>query len=209
MRQAVSLMALICIFSAGALAQTGLGANLVDAAAVTKSGAAADAPSESADEFVIGPEDVLSVAVWHEPELTDNKVIVRPDGKIGLPLLNDVQAAGLTPKHLQENITESFKTFLTDPQVSVLVQEIHSQVVFIIGAVKAPGAYAIGTPTTVMELLVRAGGLVEFAKSDEIQIVRKESGKSRRFIFNYKQFVEGKNYQQNIRLRSGDMVIVQ
>jgi polysaccharide export outer membrane protein len=173
-----------------------------------KSGAAADAPSD-ADEFIVGPEDVLSIIVWHEPELTENKVIVRPDGKIGLPLLNDVQAAGLTPKHLQENITEAFKTFVTDPQVSVLVQEIHSQVVFITGAVKAPGAYPIGGPTTVMELLVRAGGLVEFAKSDEIQIVRKEAGKPRRFVFNYKQFVEGKNYQQNLRLRSGDMVIVQ
>jgi polysaccharide export outer membrane protein len=191
-----------------ALAQTGLRTNLVDTPASVKSVAGADAPSD-ADEFVVGPEDVLSIIVWHEPELTENKVIVRPDGKIGLPLLNDVQAAGLTPKHLQENITEAFKTFVTDPQVSVLVQEIHSQVVFITGAVKSPGAYPIGGPTTVMELLVRAGGLVEFAKSDEIQIVRKEAGKPRRFVFNYKQFVEGKNYQQNLRLRSGDMVIVQ
>jgi polysaccharide export outer membrane protein len=208
MKHAVSVIAVICIFSAAALAQTGLKTNLVVAPTVAKSGAPADAPSD-ADEFVLGPEDVLSIIVWHEPELTENKVIVRPDGKIGLPLLNDVQAAGLTPKHLQENITEAFKTFVTDPQVSVLVQEIHSQVVFIIGAVKSPGAYPIGGPTTVMELLGRAGGLVEFAKSDEIQIVRKENGKPRRLIFNYKQFVEGKNYQQNVRLRSGDMVIVQ
>jgi polysaccharide export outer membrane protein len=195
--------------STAALAQSGLKTNLVDTTAAAKSGAPPDAPSEVADEFIVGPEDVLNVIVWHEPELTENKVIVRPDGKIGLPLLNDVQAAGLTPKHLQENITEALKTFVTDPQVSVLVQEIHSQMVFIIGAVKAPGVYSIGGPTTVMELLVRAGGLVEFAKSDEIHIVRKEAGKPRRLIFNYKQFVEGKNYQQNVRLRSGDMVIVQ
>jgi len=159
------------------------------------------------DDYIIGPEDVLSIAVSHEPDLT-NKVTVRPDGKIGVTLLNDVQASGLTPKQLQERITEGLKQFVTVPQVSVIVQEIHSPIVFATGAVGKPGVYQLGRPTSVMELLVRAGGLSEFAKADDIQVLRKESGKIYRFRFNYKQFVDGSNYAQDIPLRSGDMVIV-
>jgi polysaccharide export outer membrane protein len=164
-------------------------------------------PKPDTEEFIIGPEDVLSVFVWHEPELT-NKVIVRPDGKIGIPLLNDVQASGLTPKQLQENIAEGLKRFVTGTQVSVVVQEIHSQVIYITGAVAKPGVYPLGGPMTVMEVLVRAGGLAEFAKAEEIQVLRKSGDKPHRFRFNYRSFSEGKDYQQNIQMRNGDMVIV-
>jgi polysaccharide export outer membrane protein len=167
-----------------------------------------DPQPEGTEDFVIGPEDVLSVMVWHEPELTNNRVTVRPDGKIGLPLLNDVQASNLTPQQLQEQITEGLKLFIANPQVSVIVQEIHSQIVFITGAIGKAGAYPLGRPMTVMELVVRAGGPSEFAKAEEIQILRKEAGKLRRFRFNYKQFAEGKDYKQDISLRNGDMVIV-
>ena len=167
----------------------------------------ADVQTEPPEDFTIGPEDVLSITVWHEPDLT-NRVTVRPDGKIGIPLLNDVQASGLTPKQLQEQITEGLKKFVSGPQVSVVVQEIHSQIVYVTGAVARPGVYPLGRPMTVMELLVRSGGLTEFAKAEEIQILRKEAGKLRRFRFNYKQFAEGKNYQQDTQLRSGDMIIV-
>jgi polysaccharide biosynthesis/export protein len=159
------------------------------------------------DDYIIGPEDVLSIAVAHEPDLT-NKVTVRPDGKIGVGLLNDVQASGLTPKQLQERITDGLKQFVTVPQVSVIVQEIRSPIVFATGAVSRPGVYQLGRPTSVMELLIRAGGLSEFAKADDIQVLRKEAGKTYRFRFNYKQFVDGSNYAQDIPLRSGDMVIV-
>jgi polysaccharide export outer membrane protein len=185
MKQILSALFVICIFSLGGMSQ-----------------------EESVpEEFIIGPEDILSVFVWHEPDLT-NKVTVRPDGKIGLPLLNDVQASGLTPKRLQENITEGLKRFITGPQVSVVVQEIRSQVIYITGAVAKPGVYALGGPMTVMEVLVRAGGVAEFAKAEEIQILRKNGDKPKRFRFNYKTFSEGKDYQQNIQLRNGDMVIV-
>jgi polysaccharide export outer membrane protein len=160
------------------------------------------------EEFIIGPEDVLSVIVWHEPEFTNSRVIVRPDGKIGITLLNDVQASGLAPKQLQARLTEELKKYISNPQVSIIVQEIHSQVAYVTGAVNRPGVYALGGPTTVMEILVRAGGLGEFAKVDDIQILRKEGEKQRRFRFNYKLFSEGKDYQQNILIRSGDMIIV-
>jgi polysaccharide biosynthesis/export protein len=164
-------------------------------------------PKPDIDEFIIGTEDVLSVFVWHEPELT-NKVVVRPDGKIGIPLLNDVQASGLTPKQLQENIAQGLKRFITGAQVTVVVQEIHSQVVYITGAVAKPGVYPLGGPLTVMEILVRAGGVADFAKTEEIQILRKTGDKPNRFRFNYKTYSEGKDYQQNIPMRNGDMVIV-
>jgi polysaccharide export outer membrane protein len=207
MRQIFSALCIICIFSAAALPQ-GKARNLVsnaDRESKDKQLPAAD--SAVPKEFVIGPEDVLSIFVWHEAELS-NKVTVRPDGKIGIPLLNDIQASGLTPRQLQENITEGLKKFVTGPQVSVVVQEIHSQVAYVTGAVAKPGVFPLGGPMTIMEILVRAGGMAEFAKTEEIQILRKENDKPRRFRFNYKTFAEGKDYQQNILLQNGDMVIV-
>jgi polysaccharide biosynthesis/export protein len=158
-------------------------------------------------EYVIGPEDVLRINVWREPELSV-EVTVRPDGKIGLPLLNDIQAAGLTPTQLQTNITEGIRRFVSGPSVSVMVIEIRSQIVYITGAVGKPGVYVLGGPMTIMELLIRAGGLAEFAKSEEIQILRTEGGVTRQTRFNYKHFIEGRDYQQNVYLRTKDMVIV-
>jgi polysaccharide export outer membrane protein len=163
--------------------------------------------SDSEKDYVIGPEDVLSIVVWHEPELS-TKVTVRSDGKIALTLLDEVQAGGLTPIQLKEQITIGLKRFLNDPQVYVIPLEIHSQFVYIVGSVAKPGIYPLGTSMRVTELLVRAGGLVEFAKSEEIVIVRREEGMAARFPFNYKRFLEGKGYQQDVLLRSGDMVVV-
>jgi polysaccharide export outer membrane protein len=207
MKRILSLVFVILVLHGGATGQTVSRNSLI--ATDTKAGdkRQTNAQPETPAEFVIGPEDVLSIVVWHEPDLT-TKATVRPDGKIGLPLLNDIQASNLTPKQLQERITEGLQAFMADPQVSVIVQEIHSQIVFITGAIGKPGAYPLGRPMTVMELLVRAGGLAEFAKGEDIQVLRKEADKLHRFHFNYKQFAEGRNYQQDISLRSGDMVIV-
>ena len=208
MKQILSGLFVICIFSVGALSQERSRNLLPKADKQSKEKQLSENPPVVPEEFIIGPEDVLSIFVWHEPELT-NKVTVRPDGKIGIPLLNDVQASGLTPKQLQENIAEGLKKFVTGPQVSVVVQEIRSQNVYVTGAVTKPGAYALGGPLTVMELLIRAGGLQEFAKSEDIQILRKDGdNKPHRLRFNYKTFAEGKDYQQNVLLRNGDMVMV-
>src|SRR5204863_9078202 len=206
-KKPLSIVFVILLAQGRAAAQTVSRNNLIAADSKTGGKPSATVQPEAPADFVIGPEDDLSIVVWHEPDLT-NKATVRPDGKIGIPLLNDIQASGLTPKQLQEQITEDLKKFLSEPQVSIVVQEIHSQIVYITGAIARPGAYPLGRPLTVMELLVRAGGLADFAKSEEIQIVRKEGNKLNRFRFNYKQFAEGKNYQQDIRLRTGDMVIV-
>jgi polysaccharide biosynthesis/export protein len=150
---------------------------------------------------------VLEISVWKEPDLT-TKATVRPDGKIGLPLLSDVQASGLATQQLREYLQVRFAQYVNDPLVSVIVTDPRSQMVHIIGSVKSPGSYRLGGPLTVMELLARAGGLSDFAKKEDITIVRTEGGRTVREMFNYKTFVEGKNLQQNISLRNGDVVVV-
>ena len=169
--------------------------------------AAATTPGANDGDYVIGAEDVIEISVWREPEL-GVRATVRPDGKIGIRLLNDVQAGGLTTKQLKEYLRESFSQYVTDPVVSVIVTEVHSQMVHVIGNVARPGLYPLGGPLTVVELLARAGGLSDFAKKENITIVRSEAGKTRRMMFNYKSFVQGQNLQQNLELRNGDVVIV-
>jgi polysaccharide export outer membrane protein len=162
-----------------------------------------NATPPKADGYVIGPEDVLSIVVFHEDQLS-TKVTVRADGKISLLLLDEIQAAGLKPVELKDRIAQGLKKFLTDPQVFVLPVEIHSQYVYIQGAVARPGSYPMRSSLRVTELLVLAGGLSDFAKSDKIVIVRGQV----RFPFNYKTFVDGKDSKQDIQLQSHDMVIV-
>src|SRR5437867_9053158 len=213
MKQTLSMIVLFCALAISGFSQNTSRKNLAVRDVPPRTSATADALSRqatptAADEFVIGPEDVLQILVWHEPELSSPRVLVRPDGKIGIPLLNDVQASGLTPKQLQAKITEGVKAFVADPNVSVIVVEIHSQIAYVAGAVGRPGPYPLTSPTTIMELLVRAGGLAEFAKSEDIAILRKEGDKQSRYRFNYKSFSEGRDYKQNFQLRTGDIVIV-
>jgi polysaccharide export outer membrane protein len=158
-------------------------------------------------EFIIGAEDVLFISVWHEPDFTQT-VFVRSDGKISFPLLGDVQASGLSANELQTRITEGLDKFVHEPQVTVIVQEIHSYMVHVIGSVPRPGMYDIRGPTSIMQLLARAGGLADYAKPKAIVIVRTDAGKIRRFRFDYDRFVSGENFQQNISLHAGDVIIV-
>jgi polysaccharide export outer membrane protein len=165
------------------------------------------APAVSAD-FIIGLEDTLSVNVWKEPELSVKDVLVRPDGKISLPLVGDIMASGLTPKQLQDRISERMREFVAAPSVTVVVLKIASQSVSIVGQVAKPGIYYLGSPLTVLELLARAGGFREEAKTKKIAIVRKEGGQTKYFSFNYKEVSSGQKLNQNIVLRNGDVVIV-
>lgn len=165
-------------------------------------------PSPASKDYVIGVEDGLSIFVWREPDLSVKETTVRPDGKITIPLINDIQAAGLTADQLQQQITEKLKDFIASPSVTVVITKIVSQKVSIVGEVNSPGVYPLGAPMTVLELLARAGGFREYAKKKNITIVRQEGGRTLRFKFNYKDVSEGKNLQQNITLKSGDIVIV-
>jgi polysaccharide export outer membrane protein len=157
--------------------------------------------------YVIGPQDMLDISVWKEAELT-RVVPVRPDGRISLPLLNDVQAAGLTPTELAEQLTTSLKKFVTNPQVTVIVTQINSQRVYILGEAARPGAYPLLPGMTVLQGLSSAGGFTLFANLKNIYVLRKEGGKQEKFPFNYKEVVKGRNTEQNILLKAGDQIVV-
>ncbi len=175
-------------------------AGTADAAASRKS--ATDDPN-----YVIGAQDVIDISVWKEPDLS-RAVPVRPDGKISLPLLNDVQAAGLTPTQLASQITTGLNKFLQNPQVTVIVSGINSQRIFILGEVTRPGAYPLLPGMTVLQGLSSAGGFTPFANVKKIYVLRKADGKQEKDFFNYKDVIDGKQPGQNIELRAGDTIVV-
>ena len=154
-------------------------------------------------KYVIGPEDVLFIKTWREPDFTF-PAAVRPDGKITAPLSGDVQAAGLTPAELTKSLTELFGKIINNPDVNVFVQEVLSKKYFIDGEVNRPGSFSLVTPTRVLEALSHAGGFHEFANTKDIKILRGDKV----FKFNYKQVTNGKHLEQNILLESGDHIIV-
>ena len=160
-----------------------------------------------APSYVIGPTDVLDISVWREPEVS-RTVPVRPDGRISLPLLNDVQAAGLTPTQLAAHITESLKKFMTGPQVTVIVATINSQRIYILGEVTRAGAFPLLPGMTVLQALSGAGGFTLFANLKSIYILRQENGQQVKYAFNYKDVASGKKPEQNIVLKAGDTIIV-
>ncbi|HEY3383886.1 MAG TPA: polysaccharide biosynthesis/export family protein [Vicinamibacterales bacterium] len=157
--------------------------------------------------YVIGPDDILQVLYWREKDVSA-EVIVRPDGMISLPLLNDVQAAGLTPEQLRDKVNEAAKKFFEDPNVTINIKQINSRKVFITGSVAKPGPYPLTAATSVLQLIAMAGGLTEFADQKNITIMRTENGRQLSFAFNYKDVTRRKNLKQNIELKPGDTVIV-
>jgi polysaccharide export outer membrane protein len=163
---------------------------------------AADDPT-----FKIGAQDVLRIDVWREDQLT-RTVPVRPDGKITLPLLNDVQAVGLTPMELAEVIRDGLKKYVTNPQVTVSVSEINSRRIYVNGEVTKSGAFQLLPHMTVLQALSGSGGFTPFARMKNIYILRTENGKPVKIPFNYKEAIGGKNPEQNIELQPGDVIVV-
>ncbi len=164
-------------------------------------------PTSVDPSYLIGPEDVLHVSVWKEPEITQT-VLVRPDGKISLPLLNDVQAAGLTPGQLADSVTTGLRKYLADPQVTVVVTQINSQRIYILGEVNRPGAYTLFPGMTFLQALSSAGGFTQFADLKKIYLLRTEGGRQAKFLFNYKDVVHGRALHGNIVLKTGDTIAV-
>ncbi len=158
-------------------------------------------------DYVIGADDQLAIIFWREQEMSA-EVAVRPDGKISLPLINDIQASGLTPEQLRVSISEAATKFIEGPTVTVVVKAINSRRVFITGQIGKPGPYPLTAPTTVLQLLALAGGVAEYAKSENIQVMRTEDGKTTNYRFNYKDVTKGKKLEQNVMLKPGDTVIV-
>ena len=162
--------------------------------------------SVAGPDYVIGADDNLHISVWKEPDLTTS-LPVRPDGKISLPLLNDVPAAGLTPMQLADSITEKLKKYISDPRVTVVVTAMNSRRVYILGEVLHTGAVPLLPNMTVLQALATAG-FTQFANVKGIYVLRTENGKQVKLPFNYKQVVKGADPRQNIALKPGDTVVV-
>jgi polysaccharide biosynthesis/export protein len=166
-----------------------------------------DVQSQPGSRYVIGPGDVLSVNVWRESEISQ-KLVVRPDGMITMPLVGDIPAKGQTPEQLGEVISKKLESVLTSPHVSVIVTEVHSKFYVVVGQVAKPGEYPLTRPTTVLEAVSQAGGFRDFAKTGKMYVLHMENGKRVRVPFNYKRVVKGKNPQQDIEVSSGDAIVV-
>ena len=161
-----------------------------------------------APDYVIGADDVLSILFWRDKDLSVSDVTVRPDGKVTLPLLNDLQAAGRTPDQLRTAIVELARKYVEDPNPTVIVKEIKSRKVFITGQVEKPGTYPLNGTTTILQLIATAGGLRDFVDGKNISVMRTENGTPTVHAFNYQDLLKQKNLRQNIELRPGDVVIV-
>ena len=153
--------------------------------------------------YVLGPEDVIHIRVWREPDLSETAAI-RPDGQITMPLVGEVQAGGLTPVQLAARITEKLSQFINRPEVMVSVQAVRSKRYYVTGEVNRPGAFPLAVPTSVLEALTLCGGFREFANQKNITILRG----TKKFKFNYREVIQGKNMSQNIPLENGDYLIV-
>lgn len=165
------------------------------------------APATKDSEYRIGPLDILQIDVWKEPEIT-RAIPVRPDGKISLPLLNDVQAAGLTAMQLAGVLREGLTKYLTNPQVTVTVTTINSRRVFLTGEVSRTGALPLLPNMTVLQALSSAGGFTPFARMKDIYILRMENGRQVKYPFHYRDVVKGKRQEENILLQPNDVIVV-
>jgi polysaccharide biosynthesis/export protein len=174
----------------------------------SKNDAATAAAAVASDpDYKIGPGDVLRVDVWKEPDIS-RQTPVRPDGKISLPLLSDVQAGGLTTMELTASITAGLKKFITNPQVTVGLVEINSRRIYVNGEVLRAGAFPLLPNMTVLQALSSAGGFTQFARTKQIYVLRTEDGKQVKYPFNYKEVINGKKPEQNILLKPGDVIVV-
>ena len=165
------------------------------------------APPVLPANYVIGIDDVLSVSFYRE-EAMSAEVTVRPDGKISLPLLKDVHAAGLSPAQLGDALEGAAKRFLTEPNVTVAVKQVNSRRVYLLGEGIKPGSLQLNGDMNVLQAVAMAGGILEWAKEDRIEIHRTENGVVTRHRFNYKQVIKGEKPEQNILLKPGDVIVV-
>lgn len=172
---------------------------------------AADAPAampaSSTKQYLIGLGDDIEVQVWKEPDLT-KKLKVRLDGRISLPLAGDLMAAGRSPAELAKDIEEKLSPFLKEPSVAVTLEQSISRRYYVIGQIAKPGEFAIDTPLTILQVIARSGGFLEWAKKDKIVIIRRQNGREEFIPFDYDSLIEGRNISQNIEIAPGDTVVV-
>src|SRR5256712_1329898 len=164
-------------------------------------------PTPEQGDYRIGPEDVLDIAVWNNTALS-RAVPVRPDGRISLPLLNDVQAAGLTPMQLRDVMTKKLAEYVPTPEVSVTVKEVHSFKDSVIGEIKTPGRYELKSQTTVLDVLTQAGPFTDFASRTRIFVLRTNGATMKRIPFSYNKVIAADGEHENFFLQPGDVIVV-
>ena len=207
----VSILVLFCGTSMGQTASPNQSGKGAENATPATSPAQPETPPKSPranETYIIGDDDVLSINVWKEPEISKS-IPVRSDGKISLPLVGEVLAAGRTPPQLEQEITTRLRGFITDPQVTVIVEQMNSQKFNIFGQVGRPGSYALIAGITIVDALANAGGLRDFAKKKSIYVLRQNPGGGEsRIPFNYDKFIKGKDVTQNIQIKPHDTIVV-
>jgi polysaccharide biosynthesis/export protein len=211
-RSGLFAVTMFLLASTGLFAQAGSGTAepLAASPAASRSTQNVDdtGPKPHDDSFVIGNDDVLAINVWKEPDIS-RSIPVRSDGKISLPLVGEVQATGRTPLKLEEDIAGRLKSYIAEPEVTVIVQQINSQKFNILGMVNRPGSYVINNSATVLDAIAIAGGFRDFAKQKAIYVLRQNADGSRtRLAFNYKEVVKGQNPVQNVKLQPRDTIVV-
>ncbi|HZQ96684.1 MAG TPA: polysaccharide biosynthesis/export family protein [Candidatus Sulfotelmatobacter sp.] len=199
----VAVLLCIFLFTAGIVAQSAERSNSGDNPS-KPADAARDSTTPS--DYVIGADDMLRISVWKEPDLSET-LPVRPDGKVSMPLLNDIPAAGLTPLQLKDSITEKLKKYIADPRVTVVVTAMNSRRVFVTGEVVHSGPMALLPHMTMLQALSQAG-FTQFANLKNIYLLRTENGRQVKLPFNYKDVVKGNHPEQNILLKPGDTLVV-
>lgn len=200
----LAIMLLGAALATGAWAQAK--ARPSDEAKPTPDKAQAEPASVAGPDYVIGADDMLHISVWKEPDLTET-LPVRPDGKISMPLLNDVVAAGLTPSQLADSITVKLKKYIADPRVTVVVTAMNSQKIYILGEVVHPGSTALQPNMTVLQALA-SSGFTQFANTKGIYVLRTENGKQQKIPVHYRALLKGESIDQNLILRPGDTIVV-
>ena len=220
MRRHALSAAIACATALGAVSSTAVVVHAQAPASALAANAAAALPASSPaaaavpvkpallNGYVIGVDDVLSILFWRDKDLSAPEITVRPDGKVTLPLLNDVQAAGLTPEQLRDTVLDAARKYVEDPNPTVIVKEIKSRKVFITGQVEKPGPYPLTGSVTVLQLIATAGGLRDFADGKNISVIRVRDGKQSIFEFNYQDLLKKRYLSQNIELAPGDTVVV-
>jgi polysaccharide export outer membrane protein len=210
MKKVIHLAVLLWMgfFASAMLSQTQQAATTASKSENSNSAKSSDEVQASnvAPDYVIGADDTLHISVWKEPDLTET-LPVRPDGKISMPLLNDIMAAGLTPLQLRDTITERLKKYIADPRVTVVVTGMNSRRVFVTGEVTHTGPMTLLPHMTMLQALAQAG-FTQFANPKAIYLLRNENGKQQKLPFNYKEVVKGNHPEQNIELRPGDTIVV-
>jgi polysaccharide biosynthesis/export protein len=207
-----SLSAVLLLAAAAPCFGQGKPATQTANSVVAVASAAAPAPTTAAapvdpKEYVIGESDLLHINVYKEAELSQN-AIVRPDGMISLPLVNEVKVGGKTPLQVQQELAQSLKAYLVDPQVTVTVVDVRSKRVFVTGEVIHPDAYPLLTPTTVLQVVAKAGGPTPYANLKGIFVLRNVNGKQEKIPIPYKDVIKGKKPDRDIQLQSGDTVVI-